>query len=53
MFFMSAAHQPKNVHVVEAEASQVASIYAPPYIQAVKKKKVFFILGNDPEQNEK
>jgi hypothetical protein len=30
-----------------------ATLYQPPYEQPVKKKKIFFIAGMDPKDNEK
>lgn len=53
IFLMSSSQAMKNITEEQAETIQTASLYAPPYEQPVKKKKIFFIAGLDPKDNEK
>lgn len=48
LFLMSLSPQKKQPVIV---SQPVVTVYAPPYVQPVKKRKIFFIAGNDPENS--
>ena len=50
LFLMSLSPQKKQPVIV---SQPVVTLYAPPYVQPVKKRKIFFIAGNDPEKQAK